>query len=175
MLLLLMGMCFLCGFTAWGALALVAPHVVVCVRCTLLPQYTRFPIHHSPLTPTLPPPTPPPQIPQDLKEWVRELCMYNVPHGKLNRGVTTLQVAKSLGGDAEKAAILGWYGKRECVHCCVCMCALACSYLRASCCVLCVPPACSCVLFVLLRSLRHAATSTTLTRTRTHTHIFSVF
>ena len=96
--------------------------------------------------------------------------MYNVPHGKLNRGVTTLQVAKSLGGDAEKAAILGWYGKRECVHCCVCVCVLlraliACLLLRAL-----RAPACSCVL---LRSVRHAATTYTLTRT--HTHIFSMF
>ena len=32
-------------------------------------------------------------IPDDLKAWVRELCMYNVPHGKLNRGVTVVQVS----------------------------------------------------------------------------------
>jgi hypothetical protein len=47
-------------------------------------------------------------MPAKVMEWVKRLSDYNVPHGKLNRGMIALQVAYILGADVQQAAVLGW-------------------------------------------------------------------
>ncbi|SAL96311.1 hypothetical protein [Absidia glauca] len=53
-------------------------------------------------------------MPADAYEWTRESLLYNVPGGKLNRGLSVVDTIRSLKGDAVtdddifKASILGW-------------------------------------------------------------------
>lgn len=53
-------------------------------------------------------------LPDLLQEWVREMYEYNVPGGKLNRGLTVVDGLKSILGRAlddseyKRAAVLGW-------------------------------------------------------------------
>ena len=52
--------------------------------------------------------------PDQSKEWMERMLNYNVPHGKLNRGMAVLDAMKACaGGDidgdmAHKARMLGW-------------------------------------------------------------------
>ena len=47
-------------------------------------------------------------MPAKVEAWVKRLCDYNVPHGKMNRGMVCMQAAYVLGADIEIAGVLGW-------------------------------------------------------------------
>ncbi|KAI9492644.1 farnesyl pyrophosphate synthase [Zychaea mexicana] len=53
-------------------------------------------------------------MPQDAYEWTKEMLFYNVPGGKLNRGLSVVDTIRILKGDAVteddifKASVLGW-------------------------------------------------------------------
>jgi len=53
-------------------------------------------------------------MPDEVIDWMRELCDYTVPGGKLNRGLTVLHTARILrsgalsASDARLAMVLGW-------------------------------------------------------------------
>ncbi|KAI9245869.1 farnesyl pyrophosphate synthase [Phascolomyces articulosus] len=53
-------------------------------------------------------------MPQDAYEWTKEMLYYNVPGGKLNRGLSVVDTIRILKGDAVtdddifKASVLGW-------------------------------------------------------------------
>lgn len=53
-------------------------------------------------------------LPQEAADWTSEMIEYNVPGGKLNRGLTVVHVLQAIRGDAlteaeaHSAAVLGW-------------------------------------------------------------------
>ena len=47
-------------------------------------------------------------MPAKVRDWIKKLCDYNAPHGKMNRGMICMQAAYVLGADPEQGAVLGW-------------------------------------------------------------------
>ncbi|KAG1108795.1 hypothetical protein G6F42_015862 [Rhizopus arrhizus] len=53
-------------------------------------------------------------MPEDAYEWTKKMLYYNVPGGKLNRGISVVDTVRILKGDAVteddifKATVLGW-------------------------------------------------------------------
>jgi len=48
------------------------------------------------------------EMPSKVRDWIKRLCDYNAPHGKMNRGMICMQAGWVLGADEEQAAVLGW-------------------------------------------------------------------